>query len=72
MVPFNEVTTDVAAAGESYLLPKAGVFPMTARFGSSITTVWLFGTTKLDVTPIPVSILTLRVPWSMQTGISQI
>ncbi len=43
-VPFNEVTTDVAAAGESYLLSKAGVFPMTARFGSTITNVWLFGT----------------------------
>jgi hypothetical protein len=71
-VPFNEVTTDVVAAGEPYLLVNAGIYGMTARFGSSITNVWLFGTVPQPVPAIPVSILTLRVPWSMQTGISEI
>ncbi len=71
-VPFKEVTTDVVAAGQPYLLANAGIYGMTARFGSAITTIWLFGTVKTSIPSIPVNILTLRVPWSMQTGVSEI
>ena len=72
-IPFTDESTDLAAAGKTYLLAKTGYFPMNARFESNVTNIFLFGSIPTAVNPpVPVNILTLNVPWAPAASVSQI
>jgi len=74
---FDEGNTDLAdpSVNLAYLAPRAGIFPMTDRFGTNIDGVWLFGAIYSGLTGssmIPVNIFSLHIPWAPNSGVSQI
>ena len=70
---FDEGSTDIIAAGKEYLVARGAIFPMSARFTTNITHIWLG---KIVAYPLPnllpLEILTMQLPWHPGTGASMV
>ncbi|MDI6858181.1 MAG: hypothetical protein QME71_07720 [Dehalococcoidia bacterium] len=70
---FDEGSTDIIAAGKEYLVARGAIFPMSARFTTDITHIWLAKTTAYPLpNPLPLEILTMQLPWHPGTGASMV